>query len=193
MWDADKGAKADDIKALFSDAEKARARAAGVPASPDAYKPELPKLEGMPDGVTVDTADPRFKAAAKVAHDAGLSQKEFSALLGVEAQRVMAQQKQIGEAIKARDEALGPNGTARVDAVNTFFKSIAPDDKVAFELGKTLFTPGVIETWERVQRALGSQGVSTLARAPTGGETPGKIEGYDKMTMAQRLAATGNL
>ena len=191
LWDAEKGAKVEDIKALLSDADKARARAAEIPATANDYKPELPKIEGLPEGVTVDTADPRFKAAAELEHNAGLSQKEFSSLLGIEAQRVIAHQAALTEAIKARDAALGPNGTARVDAVNQFFKTIAGDDKVAFELSKTLFTPGVIATWERVQRALGGQGVSALSRAQSGAET-GKVEGYDKMTMVQKLQAFGH-
>lgn len=193
LWDGEKGAKVDDIKTMFADAEKARARAAEVPATAADYKGELPKIEGLPEGVTVDVNDPRFKAAAEVAHAAGLSQKEFSALLGVEAQRMIAHQRALGDAIKARDEALGPNKAARVDALTTFFNSIAPNERVAAELGKTLFTVGVIEAWEGVQRALGNQGVATLTRARSGGPAAGKIDGYDRMSFVEKLAAGGHI
>jgi len=194
LWDKDKGAKVEDIKALFADADAARARAAGVPKAPGEYKAELPKIDGLPEGLQIDVNDPRFKAAAEFAHAAGLSQKDFSAMLGFEAQRLMAQQRAIADAIKARDEALGPNKAARIDALTTFFKTIAPNEKVTFELGKTLFTTGVIEAWEGVQRALGNQGVTSLTRARGNGAAPaGKIEGYDKMTFVEKLQAGGHL
>jgi hypothetical protein len=41
-------------------------------------------------GVRIDTSDQRFKGAATTAHRAGLTQAQFTELLGHEARRVLA-------------------------------------------------------------------------------------------------------
>jgi hypothetical protein len=66
---------------------------ATIPATPDAYQPIVAELEGVPKGVRIDTDHPTYKAAAKAAHAAGLSQHQFSRLLAHEAQRVAAHAK----------------------------------------------------------------------------------------------------
>ena len=54
----------------------------------DDYKPVLP--EGFPTGASVNVADARYKAAVSAAQDHGLTQAQFSELLGLEARRAMA-------------------------------------------------------------------------------------------------------
>ena len=199
LWDVEKAAPKLDIAARLKEADELKAatdaakavdetRHAGLPKSADEYKPALPK--GLPEDIKIDVNDPRFKAAQKFAHEAGMSQDQFSALLGIEAQRALAADKMIKQAIAERDAALGPNAAARIDAITAFQKTIAPNDKVAGELAKMLVTTGIIETFERIQVALGSQGVDTLRRPGSDdGAQPGKIEGYETMSFAQRFAA----
>jgi hypothetical protein len=54
------------------------------------YKAELPDGVSLPPGFKVDEADPRYKALHDLAVRENLSQRAFSSILGVEAQRVNA-------------------------------------------------------------------------------------------------------
>lgn len=58
--------------------------------SAEDYKPVLP--DGV-NGVTIDASHQHFKAAQKLAFDNGLTQQQFSALLGHEARRVLDARK----------------------------------------------------------------------------------------------------
>jgi hypothetical protein len=60
-----------------------------TPATPSGYKPIV---SGYADA-TVDTADPRYRSATEAAHKAGLSQAQFSQMLGFEASRVVGSQR----------------------------------------------------------------------------------------------------
>jgi hypothetical protein len=107
-----------------------------IPTSAAGYQPTLPKIDGAPDGTKIDASHPKFREAAEHARRAGLSQKQFSAFLGFEAQRVVASAKAAAGASKP---------------------------------------------------AVAAPPAAAPARAA------GKIEGYAKMTMAQKLAASGNI
>jgi hypothetical protein len=52
------------------------------------YKAELPEGQALPPGFSVNTDDPRYRALHDLAVRENLSQRAFSAILGVEAQRV---------------------------------------------------------------------------------------------------------
>lgn len=189
LWDADKGFRADRAKELLELDTAERTRRGSLPKSAAEYKGDLPEGVKLPEGASIDVENPRFKALAETAHAEGWTQKAFSKALGLEVQRVTTEAATIAAAINARNEALGPNGPARVDAITTFAKTIAPNDKVAGELAKMLVTPGIIETFERIQTALGSQGISALSRAPVApAADPNKIEGWDAMTPKQQFA-----
>lgn len=192
LWDADAGDyKSERVKQLAESDASERARRDGLPKSAAEYKPDLPADVKLPEGAKINVEDPRFKALQETAHAEGWSQKAFSKAIALEVQRVTTEAATISAAIKARDEALGPNGTARVDAITAFAKTIAPDDKVAGELAKMLVTPGIIETFERIQAALGAQGITALARAPVApAPDPKKIEGWDKMSTREKFAVS---
>lgn len=190
LWDADAGTyKPDSIKQLLERDSSERTRRAGLPKSATEYKPDLPDSVKLPEGATIDVNNSRFKALQEIAHAEGWTQKAFSTAIGLEVQRVQTEAATIATAIKARDEALGPNGPARVDAITNFAKTIAPNDKVAGEIAKMLVTPGIIETFERIQTALGSQGITALSRAPVApAADPKKVEGWDKMSPREQIA-----
>jgi hypothetical protein len=183
-WDAASGVR---MKELVEAANLHDTRAAAIPASADSYQTELPSDFQMPDGWAIDTGDPAWKAGREFAHKTGLSQEQFSGLarIYVEAQ-IGAQQREetaIAGALQARDAALGPNGAARVDALNTWFKSTAASDKVADQLSKTLWTPDIISHFEKLQQQLTNQGtVGFRQDGRTAGRTDGKPEGWEQMS-----------
>ena len=102
-----------------------------VPQSPEHYRPEFEKRPHFPDNIGIDDKNPRYIAAAKAAHEAGLTQKQFSKLLAHEIESEVQR--------RAREQ-----------------KNAAPPKP-------------------EPQRT-----------------EPAKIPGYDKMTMAQKLAAAGH-
>jgi hypothetical protein len=190
LWDATSGVKSDRIKELVEFESREKALKGGLPKTAAEYKPDLPEGVKLPEGATIDVNDPRFKSLQEMAHAEGWSQKAFSKALGLELQRVTQTRENLAAAIKARNDALGPNGPARVDAIVAFVKTVAPDDKAAGEMAKMLVTPGIITTLERIQTALGSQGIASLSRAPvTPAPDPSKIEGYENMSFAERYVA----
>ena len=193
LWDAEKGAKTDDLKAALEDAKALRESKAKLPKSADDYKPDLPADFKLPENVKIDVNDPRFKEAQAVAHARGLSQEAFSEVLAIEVKRAVAQHEMLTAAVKARDEALGPNAAARIDALHSQIDAVAASPKEAADAKRMLVTPENVSLMERMFLALGSQGVATLTRAGKDGEAKGKIPGYEKMTMQQKLAAAGHV
>lgn len=188
LWDGEKGAKVDDIKSLLTDAETARAAKAALPKTPEEYKPEFPKDFKVPDGVKINAADPRLLQWQKDAHELGLSQEAFSRGLVSELNRVVALQANLKAAVKARDDALGPNGTARVDTLHGQIDAYF-DAPVAADMKRMLVTPHNVAGMETIFAALAAQGVETLRRADGGGAPPaGKIPGYETMTTQQKFA-----
>lgn len=186
FWDSEKStAKAD----AFEAATAALTRKAGLPKTAEEYQPVLPK--GLPDDLKIDVKDPRFIEARKVAHEAGLTQDEFSKVLGLEAQRALAQAKMVVDGKAARDAELGPNGAARIDTLLAQAKAAGADDKEFAAFQRMLIEAPAISFVEKLMAKVSSQGVDTAARggAGQGQSEPGKIEGYEKMSFAQRWVA----
>ena len=157
-WDAASGVK---LKELVEAANLHDTRAAAVPQTADAYETALPADFSLPEGWAIDTSDPTWRAGKDFAHKAGLSHDQFAGLakIYVEAQIGANQREEtaIAGALQARDAALGPNGAARVDALNTWFRGMA-EPKVAAQLSKTLWTPDIVGFFEKIQRDLTNQG-----------------------------------
>ena len=83
-----------------------------VPASPTGYQPILPKIDGLPEGTRIDAAHPKYREAAEHAHRAGLTERQFSAFLGFEAQRVHTAAKAASAAPPPRAATLAPKPDA---------------------------------------------------------------------------------
>ena len=100
-------------------------RRSTLPPSPNDYKAELPADFKTPDGITYsfNTEDPLLAQARSVAHEAGISQEQFSKLLGIYAGGQVSSQQQIQTARNAEIQKLGAAGPSRIDALTTFFRS----------------------------------------------------------------------
>jgi hypothetical protein len=196
FWDKDKAeAKGEDFKKHLEGLEKAKtdfdAARGDTPAKADDYKAELPKEFKLPDGFTplpagteFNDKDPMLSALRKVANETGMSQKQFSSVLAIEAMR---QSLAAGGRI-ARDQALGENATARLGELDTWFKT-SFGEKAALQLNASLFTPDIAKAWEGVKAALTKQGVGSLSMAGREAAEPSdsKPSNWDRMSSADRL------
>ncbi len=89
------------------------------------YTPDLPAGTSLPPGFKVDTTDPRYRALHDLAIREKLSQSAFSAILGVEAQRVNADYE------RARSTPAPP---APAPAAKPDFSKMSTADKFAYAL-----------------------------------------------------------
>jgi hypothetical protein len=141
----------------------------------------------LPDGWQVNAEDPTWKAGKEFAHKNGLSQDQFAGIarLYIQAQIDAHSRDEtvLTAQLKARDEALGANGAARVDALNSWFRSMA-EPKVADQLSKTLWTPDIVGFYEKIQHQLTNQGTVSFRQdgRKDGGRTDGRPEGWEQMS-----------
>lgn len=196
-WDSAAG-KVKDEKAFagwinehvtFKAAEDSRRLS--MPQNADAYKAELPSDFKPPEGVEFkfNADDPLLAQARTLAHQSGLSQENFSKLLGLYAGSQVASQQAVTVARNTEIAKLGAAGPARVDAVTTFMKSFLGEADGQL-LASRMFTARDVEVVEKLVAKVTSQGGSTFKG--TGREAPqsqGRVsdEQYAKMSPAQRL------
>jgi hypothetical protein len=90
------------------------------------YRADLPPGVTLPDGFSVNTDDPRYKALRDLAVRENLSQRAFTAILGVEAQRVT------GEYERAR--AAAPAPAAPAPAAKPDFSKMSTANRFAYAL-----------------------------------------------------------
>jgi hypothetical protein len=194
FWDEAAGPKWKELLAERDElvAVKAadEARRAGVPASADKYELRLPEDFELPEGVELNDKDARLAAFREFAHKEGLSQAQFEKVVALDAQRLIADQAMIKEAIGAERNKLGQNAIPRVDAVVTFINSAAKTPEHAKAVAGMLVSAQAVEFFEGVIETMTKQGITTFQRG-TGSPPPDPnvIEGFEKMSFTQRRAA----
>jgi len=194
FWDAEKGEiKGADLKAYLDDLAAFKAaedsRRAAVPEKPDAYELKLPADWKAPDGFDfqLDANDPMVNFGRQIAHQLGLDQAGFERLVGEYAKHQIAELQNI-EALKGKQlEALGPKGADRVAAVKNFLTAKLGPEVMPFFEHLLQFAPAV-EGLERLIRTVtsGGPGFTQAGREKAGA---GQIEGWDRMTPAQKFMA----
>lgn len=194
FWDADGAAiKGADLKSHLDDLVAFKAgedsRRAAVPEKPDSYELKLPADLKFAEGESfeLNPDDPMVAFGREVAHAAGLDQAGFEKLVGLYAQREIAQAKANQQAFAQQLEALGPKGADRQKAMTNWIGAkLGPDAVVLFD-HLLKFKVGV-ETLERIQRMTGGGGAPfTQAGRDVAGKD--KIDGWDDMSPAQKMAA----
>lgn len=157
------------------------------PQKPEEYKVELPADFKPPEGVEFKfrDGDPLLAQARTMAHEMGISQDNFSKLLGLYAGAQVADQQQMTTARNAEIAKLGTTGPARVTAVNTWLDAMGVPG-----LKGRMWTAADVHAFEGLITKFTSQGGASF-RA-TGREPPepqGKVsqEVFDKMKPADRL------
>lgn len=162
-----------------------------LPKTPEDLKLALTKNFKPPEGIEFvpDEKDPLLPQAKTFALKHGLSQEAFSELLDLHAAGQIGSMQHVNNAKAAEVAKLGPTGTARKTAVDTWLTA-----QVGEELGKELstytFTAKQIEGFEALIRKWTTQGASSFD--PRHGEVnqPGKVSQaeYDAMTFSEKRA-----
>jgi len=166
-------------------------RRSTLPANPNDYKAELPTDFKVPDGVTFqfNANDPLLAQAQAVAHKAGLSQEQFSQLLGIYAGGQVSSAQQIQTARNAEIAKLGATGPARVDALTTFFRAYLGEADGNAVMARA-FTAADVQRLEKMVSKITAQGGAPFRG--NGREPPqpaGRLsrEQIDRLTPAQKL------
>jgi len=130
LWDGEKAAPKANISDLAKFKADHDARLSQRPEKPDAYAADLPKDFQVPQGMEfkVDPADPLLQLGRQIAHEAGLSQDEFTAkLVAPYAKHLLEQQRAAETAEEERKAAevakLGENAPTRIEAVTGWLKA----------------------------------------------------------------------
>jgi hypothetical protein len=166
-------------------------RRAAVPADPAGYKVEMPADTVMPAGMQwqFNEADPALAVARSWAFKNGLTQEQFSGLLGQYAQMEAGKEAQFRNTMKGEIDKLGANGPMRVTALQTWLNGT-----IGAELTKSLtaglFSERQVLALERLALKFASQGSASFRQD---GREPGGQAGrvseaeYTAMSAGERL------
>ncbi|MGL4297114.1 MAG: hypothetical protein ACRCTG_15485 [Aestuariivirga sp.] len=194
FWDAEKGeVKWGDLSKEVAALRTAKAEwenaKSVVPENPDKYEFKLPEGFQAPEGMQLNPDDPRLPLVRKLAHEANLSQKQFEALIRMDAEVKAAEVAQFNARMKAEQEKLGPDGgKARVEAVTRGLVG-----QVGQEMAKHLVPMMVgavqVQAFEQLLSKLSAQGTATAGYTPGNAAGTGRIsdEEWNRMTPTERM------
>lgn len=196
-WDADGGR----VKAEFGDHYKDLAtfkatedsRRLTLPKTPEGYQAQLPKDFQAPQGVEfkIDNNNPIWSQARQLMHDIDTGkvsgQAAFEKMIALHAANEISTVQNLKTARDAEVSKLGPAGSARVTAVQSFLNAQLGEPLGGF-MGNMLVTAQHVEGFEKLMASFRNQGAGTFSpsRAPS---EPAKIspEQYNKMTYTEKL------
>jgi hypothetical protein len=169
-----------------------QSRRASLPKEAE-YRVELPPDLVIPNGIELKLSpdDPAYSHMRKLAVEAGLSQAQFSKAIGIYAAEKIAVAQRLQNALAAERTKMGPTGTARMTAVQTFLNA-----KLGVDLATALIAPLATErqvrAYEKLIEVVTGQGAADFNSGhrdpPTDGR-PGKIPNYENLNFLQRRAA----
>lgn len=144
----------------------------------------------MPQGLEykIDTNNPIWAQAKEFAHKAGLSADQFKQMAGLYAGAQIGNEQMLKTVRDAEIAKLGPAGTARVTAVQSFLKAQLGDDLGGLMGGAMMATARHVEGFEKLLAAFRTQGAGSFSQ---GGRSPNEAtkvtpEAYAKMTYTEQ-------
>lgn len=194
FWDAEKGIKPEfgqhfrDLTA-FKAAEDSRKLT--LPQKPEDLKLTLPKDFKAPEGIEFvpNENDPVLPQARAFALKHGLSQEGWAELVALHAAGQIGTQQGIKTAKEAEVAKLGPTGTARKTAVDTYLVATLGEE-LGKEMSRFTYTAKQIEGWEKLMANARNQGNGTFTPQHRENAEPGKVSDaeYQKMRPQEKMA-----
>jgi hypothetical protein len=163
---------------------------ATLPSAPDAYKAELPIDLKLPGGIEYkfNDADPSMVAARNWAHGKGLSQGEFSEVLGIYASHVAGEQAALAARASAEVAKAGVNAPQRVDAVTKWITGEMGEADAA-PIRATIVTDAHLRFYEKIMNKISSQGTASFSQSHRAAPDSSPIPGYESMSFEQKREA----
>jgi len=166
-------------------------RKATLPPTPQDYKLALPENLTLPGNgqYRFDEAGNKasFDAVKAWAHSRGMSQSDFSEMMGLYASHHAAQEAQLAELSRAEIAKAGVNAPQRVDAVTRWITGTVGDVD-AKPIISTIVTDAHLRFYERMmQKAEQHIGFSQKHRVAPDADS--RIPGYDRMSFEERRFA----
>ena len=185
-----------EIAAMMDRQAQDDLRKATIPPTAAEYKLALPENLKLPGDAQFrfDEAGSKatFDAAKAWAHSRGLSQSDFSEMMGIYASHVAQQEVALAAAAHAEIAKAGTNAPQRVDAIGKWIRGEVGDAD-ARPILATIVTDAHLRFYERMYQKITSQGsasFSTSHRVPADNKT---IPGYENMSFEQRRFAQDQL
>ena len=166
---------------------------ATLPSAPEAYKAELPADLKLPGGIEYkfDQSNPSLAAARNMAHSMGLSQDQFSQILGVYASHEAQQNAMLAERSRQEVAKAGVNAPQRVDAVSRFITAEMGEADAA-PIRATIVTDAHLRFYEKIMNKISSQGTASFSQSHRVAPETNGIPGYETMSFEQRRQAQDN-
>jgi len=179
-----------EIGELMAEKAARDLKKATLPEKPEAYEAKLPADIKLPGGqtYTFDQNDPSLAAARNWAHAKGLSQDEFSQLLGIYASHVAGQEAILAQRSRSEIEKVGINAPQRLDAVGRFITAEMGETD-AKQIRALIVTDSMLRYHERIIQRLTSQGSASFSQQHRVPADEGGIPGFEKMTFEQKRFA----
>jgi hypothetical protein len=169
---------AEELGAMMQRQAQEDLRRAHVPVNPSDYKLTLPENLTLPGNAQFqfDEAGNKasFDAVKTWAHSRGMSQADFSEMMGLYASHHAAQEAKIAESAKAERAKIGVNGGQRIDAIAAWIRSEVGDAD-ARPILATLATAAHLNFYERLAQKVSSQGTAPFSQQHRDRPDPGKV------------------
>ena len=186
----------EEVRGLMERHALEESRKATLPADPSGYDLTLPADFQTPQGVEFRWATddpvlgPMIDQAKRFAHEAGLSQDQFSKMMSLYAGSETARLVRINDAVKAEIDKLGATATPRVSAIQTWVRGVIGDDALTGAVMSGIRSAAAVKGWEKIldhNRSQGGGSYSHAHRQPPAAS--GEIPGYEQMTFLEKRAA----
>jgi hypothetical protein len=171
-------------------------RKATVPPTPQDYKLAIPETMTLPgdqkfvfDEIGNKAA---FDAARAWAHGKGMTQSDFSEMLGLYASQEAQQHAALAERSRQEIAKAGVNAPQRVDAVNKWLTATFGEADAA-PLKATNVTDAHLRAWETVITKLTNQGGAAFSQSHRVPPDANNIPNFENMSFAQRRQAQDDL
>jgi hypothetical protein len=179
----------EQIQSWRTEAAAQVSRRATLPATADLYEIKLPESFKAPEGFENWKPDEKhmlMQQARAFAHKVGLSQAEFSELLGLHSAQQIGTAQFLEKGRAAEIAKLGSNASLRVTAVQDYIRSVAGDELFK-QTQSLLATAAMVQVWERVMQRAGVTSGSSYSGQRSSPRTESISEAdYNKMSYSEK-------